>query len=158
LRLDLVYLLRPEPEPVRPTRRAVLGWYAAATLTGGVVGYFVAGELGKREEPSIRPEAVAGREHRWVAWARALADSRTPDADLLAGWTVFLQTLHSHAPDDPELWLGVQRLAILAVENRVGAVDRRALAQRLVTTIASNHPPAELGLDRLVARLQELAR
>jgi hypothetical protein len=153
MQLRPVLLLAPECERP-PTRRRFV-----AVTVGFATGLGVG--LAAAHRYFAHPAAaVATPPDPRVAWARALASDPARTHELLRHGMAFLAVMQTKAPDDPQLWDGVARIAFALLENgtELSADARRALATSVVAHIRSGRPPRHLRLHQLLESLARVAR
>ena len=154
MKLAPVYLLEPEPETGRPSRRALLGCILGAGLTGFAAAWTLGfGAARDVHDASGAPEPRDAE----LEWALERVDG--PLEELLDQQLHFLLVLEKRIEHRAQLWPGVGRLAeaVIDSDSRAGSSDqRRDLADRLVQAIESKAHPREL--DRWLPALRRLTR
>ena len=134
MRLEPVYLVAPEPEPPRVTRRAAILGMVGAFVFGVVSGVIGASRFTSRGVPES--PAVTSEEERLLEWVRPYALGATTDEQLLVDWSAVLQAVVLHVEEHPELWGAPERLARLVVDRRVRDREtERLIALRVLSMI-----------------------
>jgi hypothetical protein len=151
MKLEPVFVVAPrhESKGMMPTRRALLlalAAGAAGVSLGGGGAFLLGRAVGKRERHGGQDA------ERMLAWARKLAVPGTPDARLLENSGPLLMTMAEFAPDDPQLWQAVRRVAKTVVGDK-DVSDRVQIACHVRKTVIGLSPPAFLRFDELIPEL-----
>ncbi|MCC6784219.1 MAG: hypothetical protein IT457_15360 [Planctomycetes bacterium] len=145
MELKPVYLLAPEPEPRRVSRRALLVFAPFAALFGFGIGAWV----GSRRPGGSVPGRASSAEIEW-----ALGLQRGDAAELRAHAIDFLAIVARHPASIAEFEPGLRQLA--ATEGDAATVRRLQIAVRDVLEIARPHLTD--GLQALAERLRSQPR
>jgi hypothetical protein len=166
MKIDAVYLLAPEPKPPSiPTRRAFLlagGTLVIGALAGGACGYSMGLAArpnggGEQKPAAGAPQAKVEEELKTSGdaeldyWRQVAV--KAPLDELFAKGVMFLGVRVRDYPQDPILWLGVERMVRELDANPLRTADEIVL-MLLPAQIDSQSRPAEPSLREFVPALR----